>query len=232
LEIQSQSFAKILKREVSWAKEIMCVAIIPARAGSKGIIKKNERLLCGKPLIAWSILTALKSEKIERVLVSTDGENIAEIAESYGAEVLLRSKHLATDEAKTIDVLHHHLDAYREAETLVVLQPTSPVRNVEFLDTCINLFQEGQYTNLATGFYCKYKEYGSHNNVRRQDVDGFFYDDGSIYVLKRSLVKARQWTGTNKCAVVGERFTNYEIDDEIDWLIVESLMTKFLEGGF
>lgn len=207
----------------------MRVALIPARSGSKGVPRKNEKPFCGKPLIAWSILAAMDSRRIDKVIVSTDGSSIAEIAKEYGAEVLLRPNHLAGDEIKTIDVLHYHLDLYPAANMLVVLQPTSPIRSASFIDYCIDEFEKGDYTNLATGFYCKYRAYGSHNNLRRQDIRGFFYDDGSIYLLKRALVEASQWSGTKPCSIVSERITNFEIDDEIDWIILEALMRKFQE---
>ena len=82
----------------------------------------------------------------------------------------------------------------------------------------------GSYTNLATGFFCKIKEYGTHNNTRRQDYKGFFYDDGNVYVLDKKLVVDGSWCGINPCKYPIDRHMNYEIDDEVDFIIVESLL--------
>lgn len=202
----------------------MRLAVIPARGGSKGLPGKNTRVLNGKPLIAWSIEAALASELVERVIVSTDSNEIAEIAIRFGAEVLKRPAELATDEATTIAVLEHIAKEIPDAAEIIVLQPTSPIRDEGLIDTCIRLFEEGGYTNLATGFWCKYQEFGSHNNMRRQDYKGFFYDDGNVYVLSRELVLSGQWSGTRPCRHPIDKHMNFEIDDAIDFIILEALM--------
>ena len=100
---------------------------------------------------------------------------------------------------------------YPEVKTLVVLQPTSPVRDLNLIDTCINKFKDEGYTNLATGFYTKIKEYGTHNNTRRQDYKGFFYDDGNVYILDKKLAMEGVWCGINPCKFPIARHMNYEI---------------------
>ncbi|KCY89397.1 cytidylyltransferase family protein [Acinetobacter baumannii 25691_8] len=114
------------------------IAVIPARAGSKSIKDKNIKLLGGKPLIAWPIDTAKKSKYIDRILVSTDGQKIKEIAESYDAEVYLRPESLAQDNSLLIDTLRYMIkELKREGESakyLIVLEPTCPLRSVEDVD--------------------------------------------------------------------------------------------------
>jgi CMP-N-acetylneuraminic acid synthetase len=203
------------------------IAVIPARGGSKGLPGKNIRLLNGLPLIAWSIEAARNSRLIDRTIVSTDSEEIARVAHQFGAEVLDRPPELATDEAKTIAVLKHVAQQIPDASLFAVLQPTSPLRGVGLIDECINEYQRNGWSNLATGYWCKFQEFGSHNNMRRQDYNGFFYDDGSVYILPRSLAEEEQWSGNNVCRYVTPRHQNYEIDDEVDFVILEALMRRY-----
>ncbi|XDD52824.1 acylneuraminate cytidylyltransferase family protein [Leptospira sp. WS4.C2] len=207
----------------------MNLAIIPARGGSKGLPGKNIRLLNGKPLIVWSIEAARKSKLIDRFLVSTDSEEIANIAKSNGCEVIMRSAELASDEATTIAVIEDIAKKIPEALNFIVLQPTSPLRSKDLIDNCLKEYLSNNYSNLATGFWCKYKEFGSHNNLRRQDYKGFFYDDGNVYVLSRSIVEQGKWFGDRICRFENSKIQNFEIDDEIDFKILEMLMKEYKE---
>lgn len=120
------------------------LAIIPARGGSKGVPRKNIRLLAGKPLIAYSIEEALKAPNVDRVCVTTEDAEIAEKAMQYGAEVLLRPEHLAQDETPTRDVLWFHVqELEREGyipDAVLTLQPTSPLRTATHIKQAIELF--------------------------------------------------------------------------------------------
>ena len=202
----------------------MITAIIPARGGSKGLPGKNIKDINGKPLISWSIKSALESKLIDEVYVSTEDLVIKKCALEYGAKVDDRPVHLASDTATTIEVLKDFILRHSEIETLVVLQPTSPVRDSDLIDKCIKKYESAGYTNLATGYFCKIKEYGTHNNTRRQDYKGFFYDDGNVYILDRKLAIKGIWCGTNPCKYQIDRHMNYEIDDEIDFIIVEAML--------
>ena len=123
------------------------LALIPARGGSKGVPKKNIRLLAGKPLIAWSIDVAKQSKYIDRVIVSTDSEEIANVAKQYGAEVpFLRPKEIAQDLTPDTPVFLHCLDWLWEHENympdiLVHLRPTGPLRTVEEVDGALGLLE-------------------------------------------------------------------------------------------
>lgn len=124
------------------------LAIIPARGGSKGIPRKNIADLCGKPLIAYSIETALHSKYINRIIVSTDDKEIADIAEQYGAEVpFLRPKSMARDNSSIGESIQYTLKHLNQsgywADILIQLYPTHPFRTPELLDTMISKIQEG-----------------------------------------------------------------------------------------
>ncbi|EMY76154.1 cytidylyltransferase [Leptospira weilii serovar Ranarum str. ICFT] len=205
----------------------MNLAVIPARGGSKGLPGKNIKNLCGKPLIAWSIEAAKQAKRIDQIIVSTDSEEIAAIAKDWNCAVLKRSAELATDEAKTIAVLGQISKEIPEAENFILLQPTSPIRDVGLIDECLDIYEKGNFSNLATGFWCKYQEFGKHNNMRRQDYKGFFYDDGNVYILSQNLVSKGLWFGDNICRHVIARHQNFEIDDEIDFVILEALLNKY-----
>lgn len=121
------------------------LAIIPARGGSKGIPKKNLRLFCGKPLITYTIAEAKKSRHLSRIIVSTESDDIARVANEYGAEVpFLRPTELAKDTSKVLDAIVHLLKELKANEGytpdyVVLLQPTSPLRTAEDIDATIDL---------------------------------------------------------------------------------------------
>ena len=156
------------------------LAIIPARGGSKGIARKNIRQLAGKPLIAWSIEASKRSNLLDMCVVSTEDDEIAKISQKYGAKVLPRPAELATDEASTMSVLQDILTKI-DTDVVVLLQPTSPIRDSDLIDKCITKFLETDADSLATGFICKFYEYGTYQE-RRQELNGWFYDDGNVYI--------------------------------------------------
>ncbi|MEQ9124964.1 MAG: acylneuraminate cytidylyltransferase family protein, partial [Alphaproteobacteria bacterium] len=129
------------------------VAIIPARAGSKAVPKKNLYDLGGKPLLAWPIEVAKATPEIDRIIVSTDGDQIAAAARAHGAEVIRRPDALATDTAIVADMLRHHIALLRaEGETaryMLLLEPTSPFRLPKDISACLRLLEEG-YDSAAT----------------------------------------------------------------------------------
>lgn len=205
----------------------MILGITPARGGSKGIPKKNIKIIVGKPLLAWTIEEAKKSKLIDRYVVSTEDKEIAKVAQSFGAEVFLRPAELATDEASTESVLKHAVN-YFKCDTVVLLQATSPIRKLGLIDECISEFIDGGYDSLATGFICKYKEYGK-NYLRRQDIEGFFYDDGNVYVMKADLIRIGERYGKNIARKLISRFENVEIDDEFDLWLAEQILKRNLK---
>ncbi len=203
----------------------MILGVIPARGGSKGVPRKNIRKIAGKPLIAWSIEAAQKSRLLDDFVVSTEDNEIADIAGPYGAKVIDRPAELATDEATLVSALQHVIKLLNP-DILVVLQPTSPIRDDSLIDRCISKFLETKPDCLATGFNCKLLEYGTYDNVRRQDIKEFFHDDGNVYVLKKDLIRSGRWSGDKIEKFLIDREQNMEIDCEFDFWLAEQILKK------
>ena len=206
----------------------MILGVIPARGGSKGLPRKNIRSLCGKPLLAWTIEAAKNSKLLDRFAVSTEDIEIAAVARKYGAEVIDRPPALATDEADTLDVLQHAIELI-PAEVVVLLQPTSPVRDPDLVDRCIRRFLETKADSLATGFICKYTEYAKCD-LRRQDIEGFFYDDGNVYVMRGDLLKVGDRYGKRIERMFLDREQNVDIDEEFDFWLAEQILKRRMVG--
>jgi CMP-N,N'-diacetyllegionaminic acid synthase len=117
------------------------LAIIPARGGSKRLPRKNILNLAGKPLIAWSIEAGLNSEYIDKVIVTSDDDEILEISRKFGADIIKRPDELANDTATTFDAIKHTIDNCEKYDYIVLLQPTSPLRNEKYIDDAIELLE-------------------------------------------------------------------------------------------
>jgi N-acylneuraminate cytidylyltransferase/CMP-N,N'-diacetyllegionaminic acid synthase len=225
------------------------LAIIPARGGSKGLPGKNIKELCGKPLIAWSIETALKSKYIDELVVSTDYQEIADIAKSYGASVpFLRPDYLANDTATSFDAVKHTIDFYKETlkkefDYIILLEPTSPLREIDDIDNMIeNIIQnENTFDSIVSigevhehpsimkkvvnekslESYCKNLELKS----RRQDNDIAYFPYGVAYIVKMVpfLEEKTFYTKRNTFFEI-KRYQCYEIDDIYDFLAIENIM--------
>jgi len=204
------------------------LGVIPARGGSKGIPRKNIKLIAGKPLIAWTIEAAKESRLLDRFVLSTEDSEISGIARKYRVEVIQRPLELATDAATTVSVLQHALTVV-DAENVVLLQPTSPVRDAGLIDESIRRFQEAKADNLGTGFICKFMEYGTYVQ-RRQDLKGFFYDDGNVYVIKSALIKQGKRFGNKVERLEISREQNIEIDDDFDFWLAEQILLKRMKN--
>lgn len=200
------------------------LGITPARGGSRCLPRKNIKLIAGKPLLAWTIEAAEKSRMLDKYIVSTEDKEIAKASEKFGAEFIFRPPELASDEASTLSVLQHAIK-HVPCETVVLMQATSPVRSPVLIDECIREFIDNGYDSLATGFICKYVEYG-RNEHRRQDIAGFFYDDGNIYVIKADLIKKGDRYGTKIGRKIISRWENIDIDDKFDFWLAEKILKE------
>ena len=230
------------------------LAIIPARGGSKGLPGKNIRPMCGKPLIGWSILQGLESQYIDEVLVTTDSQEILDIAKKCGANApFIRPKSLADDDASSIDVLIHAVDYLSEAgriyDYLVLLESTSPLRDVSDIDGAIELLMNNELSESVVGVT---KVEGAHpsflftiqnellkpilgiepNGLRRQDLkDEFYYLEGSIYVSSVSaLIERRGFYHADTLPWVVDRYKAIEIDELCDFVAAEALMEAKIQG--
>jgi CMP-N,N'-diacetyllegionaminic acid synthase len=220
------------------------VALIPARSGSKGVPNKNIFPLCDIPLIAYSIVAALKSEMIDRVIVSTDSEEYAHIARHYGAEVpFLRSTDISDDKATDIQFLNHAIDWFKMNEGRVPtyfahLRPTTPLRKTDVIDQAIRVFIGSDYTALRSCHKMSessYKAFEIEDNKLKRLCSGSFdieganlgrqaypatYDaNGYIDVVRSELIQNQGIVHGDKVeAFVTERA--YQIDEpgDIDFL--------------
>ena len=228
------------------------LALIPARGGSKGLPRKNIRPLLGKPLIAWTIEQAKASKYIDRVVVSTDDEEIAEIARKYGAEVpFMRPKELATDEAKGIDVVLHAISfferEYGNDFVLVYLQPTSPLRTTEDIDNALDeLFNNPKAEAVVSVCECEHhplwcgvlsedrcmKNFLQPEvlNKNRQELPKYYRLNGAIYVGKVFYIKKnKNFFGENTYAYIMPSIRSVDIDTIVDFKLAEILLKEKFE---
>lgn len=225
------------------------IALIPARGGSKGLPGKNIIPLLEKPLIAWTIDAAKESRFIDRVIVSTDDNKIAGIAKRYGAEVpFRRPKALATDKAKGIDVVMHAVgwleDNGEEADILVLLQPTSPLRTASDIDEAIRmLFDKKAYAVVSvsesehhpywagtlppSGCMKDFRRKKRYANRNRQDLPVFYRQNGAIYIAcTNRLMKDKDFLGSATYAYIMPKERSIDIDDKFDLAIAEYIMKE------
>lgn len=220
--------------------KLKTVAIIPARGGSKGIPRKNIRLLANKPLIGYTIETALKSKYIDDVIVTTDDEEIAEISKLFGARIIIRPKELAEDHVPLDPVIYHALSSIEEQnhqriEFVITIQPTSPLLSTETLDTMIDLMYRGEYDTIISVkaephlFWMKngdqfvplYKE-----RKNRQYLDPIYQETGAVVISKRDAVSEKSRIGTDFTIFEVPQNEAIDIDTYQDWETAENLLRR------
>jgi CMP-N,N'-diacetyllegionaminic acid synthase len=225
------------------------IAIVPARGGSKGLPRKNVLPLGGRPLIAWPCAAACQVKELDRVLCSTDDPEIAEAARMAGAEVpFMRPAHLATSEAKVVDVLDHALTWCREqGETydyVVLLQATSPFVAPEDIRRALQCAMERQADTVITcidagrahpGIMFSIKPDQSVTplfsncfyGARRQDFPSYYIRTGAVYVIRSSLItENHRLYGERVFAVPFPEERAVNIDDQRDYAWAEFLLQR------
>lgn len=229
-------------------KDNRIIAVIPARKGSKRLPNKNIRQLCGKPLIAHTIGQAKKSRYIDDILVSTDDRHIAEIAKKHGAPVpFLRPSRLASDGAKTVDVLLHAIrwceGIGRVYDVIVLLQPTSPLRITEDIDGAIELLFKKKAAAIVS--VCKTEHHPSwigtlseagsmkgfmikgRRNERCRMPSAFYKLNGAVFVVHSEVLKkAKSFYGKGTFAYIMPVERSVDIDGELDFQFAEYLTKK------
>lgn len=220
------------------------IAIIPARCGSKGLPGKNIKNLLGKPTIAYTIEEALKSKYITEVIISTDCKEIEEVAITFGAKSLfLRPEYLASDFAKAIDNYIYTIEKLNsefgyEIQDFVVLQPTSPLRNVEDIDGAIKLFKEKGADSVVSYTeehhpieWHKYiTEDGKFENIfeekllNRQEIKKSYFPNGAVFVFDYELIKQDKYYSDNSYAYIMPRLRSVDVDTIEDFKYIEFLM--------
>lgn len=222
------------------------LAVIPARGGSKRLPGKNIKDLCGKPLIAWTIDSALKSNLFDEVMVNTDDIEIAEISKGYGATVpFIRSTELATDTASSMDVVIQTVNFYLENEKnfdiVLLLQPTSPLRTSQDIINAINLYLEKNANSVLS--VCEVDHPVQWSNTlndslsmdsfiresikgkRSQDLETNYRLNGAIYIWDSiQLLQCRETIISPSFAYVMNRKSSVDIDEEIDFKYAKLLL--------
>ncbi len=220
------------------------IAIIPARGGSKGVPRKNIKLLNGKPLIYYTINEAQKSRYIQGFFVSTEDNEIAEVAKRYGAEVVPRPFELAQDDTPSFPVYQQAIKYLEGTGTIqpdivVILQPTSPLRTVDDIDGAIEQFLKGGCSSVVS--VCEvghplawmYKVdgerlkplFGSRNIVtRRQDAPKTYRLNGAVYVTTRDSIMGQGGIIGNDTRAYIMKERSIDIDSNIDFALVEMMI--------
>ncbi len=225
------------------------LGLIPARGGSKGVPRKNIKLLCGKPLLHYTAKAALASRKLSRVILSTEDEEIARVGRECGVEApFLRPIELAQDDTPALPVAQHAVRWMEECgerfDALCLLQPTNPLRRVEDIDACIELLEKTDADAVATVLPVP-AEYNPHwvyfrgedgflrlstgetaPIPRRQELPPAYHREGSVYIVQKDVLMDGN-------SFYGDRFVGYEIpsdrsvniDSQEDWEMAERLLS-------
>lgn len=223
------------------------LGIVPARGNSKGIPRKNLRLLLGRPLISYTLDAALESDALKRLIVSTDDPEIAAVAEDHGVEVpFKRPSELARDETPQIEVVLHALEVLEGSErsrydVVVLLQPTAPLRSAEDIRSSVRMLLETGGDSVVS--FCRVEQghpfymYTLDGNkprplldvppqiTRRQQFPEIYLRNGAIYATRRDvLVEQRSFYGRDTRAYVMPSERSINIDRETDLIFAEALL--------
>jgi len=222
------------------------LCVIPARGGSKRIPKKNIKLFCGKPLIAYSIETAKKSNLFKKIVVSTDDEEIAKVSESYKAEILWRPKELADDFVGSIEVFEHAIDKLNKNNAFkyaCMIYPTAPFLQVEYLKKGLEELQKNNacysfgtttydfsiwrgfeiVENKAKMFFPEFMD------KRSQDLKEAFHDAGQFYWKKLNCKEKFHFNGN--IPIIIPRYLVQDIDTMEDFKMAEIMYKVLKEDG-
>lgn len=227
-------------------KDNVILCVIPARGGSKGVPGKNIKPIAGKPLIAYTIEQAQKSKYIDRVIISTEDKQIADVAKEFNAEVpFIRPEELAADNSSMMDVLAHAIkwmeeEAKFKFDILVLLHVTTPLRTTEDIDNCIKLLVEEGADNVFSvtesyrNPYFNMVEVSKDqkvtlvkegNFVTRQSAPDVFDMNASIYVWWKDIFKTEKGLFLKKTRIYPmPRERSVDIDEPLDFRIAEMLL--------
>lgn len=222
------------------------VALIPARAGSKGVINKNIRELNGSPLIAYTIQAALQSKFIDDVYVSSDSETIRDYAETHHCKVIKRPSEFALDGSPASEVVKHFISTLstgiKQLDPLIVyLQPTSPLRNAAHIDNALCLLEKEQHSRLISVvemLHSPFKAFQlnqsgeleslfdeSFTNRRRQDLPRVMLPNGAIYTfLLSEFISHNGFPSNGSIPYIMGADVSVDVDTEEDFKKIESLL--------
>lgn len=229
------------------------LAIIPARGGSKGLARKNIRELNGKPLIAYTIEEAIKSEYIDRIVVTTEDSEIAKVSMEYGAEVpFMRPDNLARDDTPGIAPIIHCVEWLRDNEGYYTdyvyqLQCTLPLRTVKHIDNAMEVINKTDSDTVVSVCKCEHSPYwmkriedgklvdfldSDINNKRRQELPTIYRLNGAIHIAKTDIfLNNRDWYTDCTIPYLMDKISSIDIDDIYDFKFVEFLLKeKWIDG--
>lgn len=221
------------------------LALIPARGGSKGIPRKNIKIIAGKPLIVWTIEAALRAAHIDAVVVSTDDEEIAAIARQAGAQVpFMRPAELASDAATGMAPVMHALDVLPEFDAVLLLQPTSPLRSTADIDACLALAvarAAPAVVSVSEPDAHPYWTYRIDDTLamrpmieaapvaRRQDLPTAGALNGALYYARTDWLRDNAgFIGEGTLAYMMPRERSVDIDTPFDWKFAELLLKELV----
>lgn len=223
----------------------MVIALIPARGGSKGIPNKNLIDVCGKPLIAWSIIQAQRTSKIDAIFVSSDSSEILEVACRYGAQPIRRPVDISGDFATSEAAVVHCLEEIKESvELIIMLQPTSPLRMPDDLNDAIQQFRKEQLDSMFSGAmledfliwnkslegdYTSFN-YDFLNRGRRQDRTPQYVENGSFYIFKPEVIHQGNRLGGRIGIYLMDSWQTFEIDSLGDLEIIKIIFDAKLKS--
>lgn len=222
----------------------MNIAFIPVRGGSKSIPLKNIKLINGKPLVYWTACAAQNALCIDKLVIATDSDEIKSIVLSFGfekLEVYDRNPQNASDTSSTESVMLEYINksGFDDRDLFFLIQATSPMLKSEHIDGMYNEFSQNDSDSMFTGVRekqfkwigindangLKPVNYDYRNRPRRQDFEGLIAENGACYINTVGNIKR------DKCRLSGKisayelpSYTLYEIDEPVDWIIVEEIM--------
>ncbi len=227
------------------------LAIIPARMGSKGVFQKNIRIVMDKPLLYYTVAVAKKAQKISELVLSTDSQIIADAIKDIEMNVQIRPEDLASDESSVIDTVFYVVEDFMKKgvafDAVMLLQPTSPLRLATDIDKCIDLlFQQEDIDAVISvvkvtdhhpaRMYSLEKKnhmlslHEGGETARRQDLEELFIRNGAIYLIKtEALFREKTLMPKNKLAYVMDKRWAINIDEEIDFDLLEVILPKWIQ---
>ena len=220
------------------------IAIILARGGSKGIPRKNVLEFARHPLVAWSVIQAKQTKEIDEVYISSDSDEILEIAQSYGAKVIKRPDEYAGDTAKSEEAILHALKVLgSDQEIIIMLEPTAPLRKPNDLGNAVKLFRKKGWDSCFSGAalhsFLIWKRdnkgkltsinYDYKNQGPRQMREPDYHENGAIYMFKPEIVlKNKNRFGGNIGIFPNDFWQSFELDEPEEWNFVELVFRKYL----
>lgn len=218
-------------------------ALIPARGGSKGIPRKNIKIIAGKPLISWTIEAARRSSLLSAVVVSTDDPEIAEVARKEGAQVpFMRPAVLAQDQTPGLDPVLHALEQLPQYDSVLLLQPTSPLRTTEDIDGCLNFAAQKNALSVVSVAEAAVHPFWTYRlnadgsmarfidappSARRQDLPAAFALNGAMYFAEANwLRRSRSLVTAETLAFKMSLEHSVDLDTQLDWKFAELLLRE------